>query len=523
MANITYPNTFSAGTTIIASQMNANFSAVTDQVNGSLDQTNFGSMTGAITWAITSNVLAQSISSNSTEGLVSMDSTGVLASAKSGLKVSSSAAQTTGDGLIYAEFSSASSSIPLAKLSNAGTGSSLEISDTGTAAAGKAALEVSSTTKGVLLPRMTTVNRDAISSPGESLLIFNTTTNQFEYRDDDNSSWKGLEQAENTSGFSAMNWLRNGGFEIWIRGTSGIITNGGQGYQADGWYVDNGLGTNGVITFSRVAGVSDGAKYGASVEITTAPTASQANGCELYQTLENFDSLEFYNKNGSFQVKVKALGNVNSVGIQFFYKTTEAKVDTAIGSEVTATVNSSTFTTIEIDGQAMGTSMTTSGSVGVRIRIEGVSSGNTYDINNGFVVEQAMMTQSDTAQDYRRRNRTFTEELEFVQRFYEKSYAHDVALGTATFADAESIIIGGIASAAHAVRYGFKYSVEKRAVPTVGYYTVTTGAAGSVDVAGTTAVPTVIATGERGAVIEATGTSTSSAQISFHWVADAEI
>jgi hypothetical protein len=43
-----------------------------------------------------------------------------------------------------------------------------------------AILDISSTSQGLLIPRMTTAQRDAISSPSLSLLIFNTTTNCFE-------------------------------------------------------------------------------------------------------------------------------------------------------------------------------------------------------------------------------------------------------------------------------------------------------------------------------------------------------
>ena len=43
-----------------------------------------------------------------------------------------------------------------------------------------ALLELQSTNSGLLLPRMTTAQRDAISNPAQSLLIFNTTTKCFE-------------------------------------------------------------------------------------------------------------------------------------------------------------------------------------------------------------------------------------------------------------------------------------------------------------------------------------------------------
>jgi hypothetical protein len=43
-----------------------------------------------------------------------------------------------------------------------------------------ALLDVSSTTKGLLPPRMTTTQRDAISSPAAGLVIYNTTTSKLQ-------------------------------------------------------------------------------------------------------------------------------------------------------------------------------------------------------------------------------------------------------------------------------------------------------------------------------------------------------
>ena len=51
--------------------------------------------------------------------------------------------------------------------------------------------EVASTTKGVLFPRMSTAERDLIALPVESLLIYNTTNDQFEFRSS-GASWDAL-------------------------------------------------------------------------------------------------------------------------------------------------------------------------------------------------------------------------------------------------------------------------------------------------------------------------------------------
>ena len=54
-------------------------------------------------------------------------------------------------------------------------------------------LEVTSTTKGFLPPRMTTVQRDAIVSPATGLVIFNTTTNGLEFKS--STGWVSLTTA----------------------------------------------------------------------------------------------------------------------------------------------------------------------------------------------------------------------------------------------------------------------------------------------------------------------------------------
>lgn len=51
-----------------------------------------------------------------------------------------------------------------------------------TTPAASAQLDVSSTTKGLLPPRMTTAQRDLITTPAAGLVIFNTTTNGLEFR-----------------------------------------------------------------------------------------------------------------------------------------------------------------------------------------------------------------------------------------------------------------------------------------------------------------------------------------------------
>lgn len=59
---------------------------------------------------------------------------------------------------------------------------SVAINTDGSVAHASAILDVKSTTKGLLVPRMTTVQRDAIAAPATGLLIYNTTVNVFQFR-----------------------------------------------------------------------------------------------------------------------------------------------------------------------------------------------------------------------------------------------------------------------------------------------------------------------------------------------------
>ena len=74
-----------------------------------------------------------------------------------------------------------------------------------TTPAASAQLDVSSTSKGFLPPRMTTVQRDAILNPADGLIIFNTTTNYLNYAY--NSFWWELSSTGSTGGVHSCGTL----------------------------------------------------------------------------------------------------------------------------------------------------------------------------------------------------------------------------------------------------------------------------------------------------------------------------
>lgn len=64
----------------------------------------------------------------------------------------------------------------------------LGVNATNAAPNAKAMLDVESTNKGILIPRMITASRDAITSPPNGLMIYNTSTNKFNFFD--GTSWQ---------------------------------------------------------------------------------------------------------------------------------------------------------------------------------------------------------------------------------------------------------------------------------------------------------------------------------------------
>lgn len=174
MATLTIPNTFSVGGVIRAGEHNANMNAILSW-STQISNDNITTLTGVVTWSTTTNVLCISSTNTGTEGSVTFAHNGTLASGKSLMKLTSNAAQAAGTAGLEINMSNVASNIPALKVTDAGAG------------AGVPALEVVSTTKASIpAPKMTTTQRNAVSSPVAGMLIFNTTLARLEMHDGTN-------------------------------------------------------------------------------------------------------------------------------------------------------------------------------------------------------------------------------------------------------------------------------------------------------------------------------------------------
>lgn len=360
--------------------------------------------------------------------------------------------------------------------------------------------------------------RLAVGSNGQSLAADSTATNGISYQEP----------------FNDYNFLVNSGFDYWQVGTSATVTATGGAtptasylYQADQWYANNILGggtIEGIITFSQQAASLDSSGFAAQLKITTAPTGTGIqNGCELYQVLSNAASRRLYNKTASFSIQVKSLGNVTQVGVQFYYATSEAKLTTAIGSEVLTTVSSGGYTVCKISGQALGTSQTVSGVIGVRIRPTAVSTGNLYDLNNGFQVEQAILNLGPVAHTWHRQFENPVQEIAASRFFYRKSYGLTTNPATSTLI---GMLFTGMAGAGTFTTANTSFD-PMRIVPTMSYW----DGAGNATKYSTFSGGAWAQTNNVGAVTEITASqsgfmfrvSATSLAGGIHWVADSRI
>lgn len=81
----------------------------------------------------------------------------------------------------------------------------------------KAALDISSTTKGLLIPSMNTVQRSFISSPPNGLMVYDTDQNQFYYHD--GTTWRKMLNSTYWNQSSTRSWIYNSTDSVGI-GTS---------------------------------------------------------------------------------------------------------------------------------------------------------------------------------------------------------------------------------------------------------------------------------------------------------------
>src|SRR5262245_10654101 len=85
-------------------------------------------------------------------------------------------------------------------------------------AATSSMLDITSTSKGLLIPRMSTVNRTGIASPATGLMVYDTDLNQFYFYN--GSAWTAFANSTNYWTLSGNNLYNNSGTQVGIGTTT---------------------------------------------------------------------------------------------------------------------------------------------------------------------------------------------------------------------------------------------------------------------------------------------------------------
>ena len=164
-----------------------------------------------------------------------------------------------------------------------------------------AMLDVKSTNKGFLVPRMTTSQRNSINAPAEGLLIYNTSTHNFNFYSD--GSWKDIWMGDTPpyatfsigTGGSCANTSVSGNYwpgsildsshqvsievNVTTTGSWSILTNTVNGYSFSGSGVFNTTGTTHVIL------TGSGSPVGAQTDYFTATASNGGGTCSFSVTV----------------------------------------------------------------------------------------------------------------------------------------------------------------------------------------------------------------------------------------------
>jgi hypothetical protein len=340
--------------------------------------------------------------------------------------------------------------------------------------------------------------------------------------------------------FSNKNAIINGDFNIWQRGVS-FVGLTGVAYTADRFYYNrSGAMTHDVSRSSdtpTIAQAGRGFNYSALIDCQTIDSSIGATDLCIYETpIEGYNFLPLAQKVMTLSFWVKA----TKIGIYCVYLANSINDRSYIAEYAINASDTWEFKTITIAASPTAGAWNYTNGVGLRVGFvlaAGSNSQTTKDVwqtgayfatanqvnacdnaANNFRLCGIQLETGLVATDFE--NRSFKEESELCQRYYEKSYDLGTAPGSITSAGCHCYTNQNT----QGNRTTSYFKVAKRATPAVTSYSVSTGATGKIRVASNTTDTncTVGDIGE-GSFTNAPSATTTLSELYYHWTANAEL
>ncbi len=244
-----------------------------------------------------------------------------------------------------------------------------------------ALLDITSTTKGLLMPRMTTAQRNAIVSPADGLLIYNTTTEELNQRQ--NGAWKTV--------INSDYWFRGAG-TMWNIGDNIGINTAGPGERLD---VSGNIRTNSSLIINNAtsvlqlqnAGVNKGFVQLSGDNLRLGTNSGNTNG-NVVLRMDGTDMIEF-NKTLSAGTSVQL--NLNGVSTGVLQTTSTGNVSlTAVNANTQVQLGGEVFINNTANRTGIGTS-----SPAERLHVNG-----NIIVNGNAVIDDGRITGTATSSAY---------------------------------------------------------------------------------------------------------------------------
>ena len=305
------------------------------------------------------------------------------------------------------------------------------------------------------------------------------------------------------------NYIINGNFDIWQRGTS--FSSPGEIYTADRFVVFASGGNTQVDKVGSSAFTTQDFQDQVGFALQIQPQAGSTT-CPIDTRIESNDSVSLLEQN----ITVSFVCNTNeNINLSLELSTPDVSDDWSARTveqtqivPITTGDNLVSFTFDPISDQIRR-------GLSLIIRPQGYSAGTLQ-----LTIANVQLEKGTVATNFE--YRPITEELTLCQRYYEKSYDIDSDPGAITNNGAISTKVQAANFMSHAVTCN--YTVKKRAIPTVTAYNPVTGTSASIRVGTSNLIASVFYSGDSACLISSGNHTAGIGETTWvHYTADAEL